>query len=95
MYALLVCYPVWWALGAGYLIWPLLTFPLLLSLLMQRTLRVPRGFGLWLLFLAWMLLSGLQLSGFSFMFVWRAPVYGSATVLYLYVYNAPRALLGV
>jgi polysaccharide biosynthesis protein PslJ len=84
---------VWWALGAGYLIWPLLTFPLLLSLLMQRTLRVPRGFSLWLLFLGWMLVSGLQLSGFSFMFFWRAAVYGSATVLFLYVYNAPRRQL--
>jgi len=93
LYALLVGYPVWWAMGAGYLVWPLLTFPLLLSLLMQRTLRVPRGFTLWLLFLGWMLLSGLQLSGFSFMFVWRAAVYGSATVLFLYVYNAPRRVL--
>jgi hypothetical protein len=93
LYAVLVSYPLWWALGAAYLIWPALTFPLLLSLLLRRNLRFPPAFGVWVLFLAWMLLSALKLHGFSFSFVWRASIYGSATVLYLYVFNSPRRLL--
>ena len=84
-------YPVAWAVGLAYFIWPLVTLPLLLSLLARRPV-VPRGFGLWLLFLAWMLLSATQLDtnlrvG---LFVWRALLYLSATVLFVYVFNLPR-----
>jgi len=93
LYALLASYPLWWVLGAGYLIWPVLTFPLLLSMLLRRDVRFPRAFGLWLLFLGWMLLSALELKGFSFSFVWRAAVYGSATVAFLYVLNSPRRVI--
>lgn len=93
MYAVLASYPLWWALGGAYLIWPVLTFPLLLSLLLRGNVRFPPAFGVWLLFLGWMLLSSLKLQGFSFSFIWRASIYGSATVLYLYVFNSPRRLL--
>jgi O-antigen ligase len=91
LYAVLLAYPVWWALGAAYFIWPLLTAPLAIALLIRRDIKVPPRFGLWLLFLAWMLLSGSQLTEMSFAFVWRALIYLSATVLFLYVFNASRA----
>jgi hypothetical protein len=86
----LLSYPVWWALGAGYFIWPLLTFPLLISMLMRGRLRLSPAFGLWLLFLGWMLVSGTQLEQTSFAYVWRALMYMSATVLFLYVYNSDQ-----
>ncbi|MFH5824416.1 O-antigen ligase family protein [Georgenia sp. AZ-5] len=55
--------------------------------------RVPRGFGVWLLFLVWMVLSATQLDSGerSIGFVYRALLYVSATVAFLYAYNA-RAL---
>jgi hypothetical protein len=90
LHFVLLSYPLWWALGAGYFIWPLLTFPLLVSMVMRGRLRVPPGFGLWLLFLGWMLVSGTQLEQMSFAYVWRALIYLSATVLFLYVYNSDR-----
>jgi polysaccharide biosynthesis protein PslJ len=90
LYAALIAYPLWWALGVGYFIWPLLTFPLLIALLASKRIAVPPGFGIWLLFLAWMLLSGTQLTEMSFAFAWRAFTYLSATVLFLYLFNARR-----
>jgi O-antigen ligase len=96
LYALFVALPVWWALGAGYFIWPVLTFPLFISLLMRwREVRLPRRFGIWLLFLAWMLLASIQLQTKLSMalFAYRASLYFSATVLFVYVFNLSREAL--
>jgi hypothetical protein len=49
---LLAGYPVWWALGLGVLIFPILAVPMGLTLLRRRAnLRVPAELVLWLLFL--------------------------------------------
>lgn len=92
LYLLFLALPLWWALGAAYFVWPLLTLPLLFSLLMRREVRLPPRFGLWLLFLAWMLLASVQLDdGMSAaLFVYRASLYFSATLLFLYLYNSTR-----
>ena len=89
---MLAGYPIWWVLGAGALIWPLFSLPMLGRLVMRRrTVRVPRGFGWWLLFLVWMLLSFMQLQGDAPLpFLWRVGNYFSATITFVYVYNAPR-----
>lgn len=55
--ALLVLYPLWWALGMGTLIVFALTVPMLIYLVRNRPIRVPHGFGLWLLFLLWVAVS--------------------------------------
>ncbi len=55
--ALLVLYPLWWALGLGTLIVFVLAVPVVVHLWRRRPLRVPPGFGLWLLFLLWVVLS--------------------------------------
>ena len=55
--ALLVLYPLWWALGLGTLIVFILAVPMAVHLLRRRPIAVPPGFGLWLLFLAWVLAS--------------------------------------
>ena len=55
--ALLVLYPLWWALGLGTLILFALCIPMTLYLVRNRPIRVPHGFGLWLLFLLWVLIS--------------------------------------
>ncbi|MFF5206632.1 hypothetical protein [Streptosporangium sp. NPDC000396] len=59
--AFLVAYPLWWALGFGGLSVIVLAVPMALVLLRRRPIRVPRGFGLWLLLLAGYLVSALML----------------------------------
>ncbi|HEY7272323.1 MAG TPA: O-antigen ligase family protein [Actinoplanes sp.] len=54
--ALLALYPLWWALGLGVLIFPILAAPMVVLLLRRRVagrpLRLPPGFLWWMLFLA-------------------------------------------
>jgi hypothetical protein len=54
--ALLGFYPMWWAMGLGVLIFPLLAVPMLVLLLRRRAagrpMRLPPGFLWWMLFLA-------------------------------------------
>jgi hypothetical protein len=59
--ALLLGYPLWWALGMGTLIVFVLAVPMILQLWLRRPVRVPPGFGIWLLFLFWVVLSTLML----------------------------------
>ncbi|MQA03054.1 MAG: hypothetical protein GEV07_10120 [Streptosporangiales bacterium] len=57
LYALLGLFPVWWALGLGEFILPLLALPMAVGIWRRRPVRVPRGFALWLLFLCWVAIS--------------------------------------
>ena len=95
LYLILLGLPLWWALGAVYFVWPVLTFPLLLSLFLRKEVALPPRFGIWLLFLAWMVLAGIQLEDGTAgaLFAYRASLYASATVLFLYVYNASERRL--
>jgi polysaccharide biosynthesis protein PslJ len=88
-------YPLWWALGIANVTWAIFAVPLIGQLLQHRRLRAPRGFGLWLLFLAWMLLSAAMLEQFSHYvaFGWRASLWISAVVVLVYVVNTPRSRL--
>jgi len=54
--ALLLGYPVWWALGLADFAWFLLAIPMVARMVAWRTrakrrIRVPPGFGIWLIFL--------------------------------------------
>jgi hypothetical protein len=54
--ALVIGYPVWWALGLADFMWILLAIPMATRMIAWRArggrrLRVPPGFGIWLLFL--------------------------------------------
>ncbi|MBB5080767.1 hypothetical protein [Nonomuraea endophytica] len=60
--ALLVGYPVWWALGFGGLSVVVMAVPMALILWRRRPIRLPRGAGLWVLLLAGYLVSGLALA---------------------------------
>ncbi|WP_213452826.1 hypothetical protein [Rhizomonospora bruguierae] len=57
----LLLYPLWWALGLGVLIFPLMAVPMAFALLRAhgrgRPLRLPPGFALWALFLAAVVIS--------------------------------------
>jgi hypothetical protein len=54
---LLVLYPLWWALGLGTLIIFVVAVPMAIALVRLRPVKVPPGFGLWLLFLLVVVLS--------------------------------------
>ncbi|GAA2370555.1 hypothetical protein GCM10010404_26780 [Nonomuraea africana] len=97
--ALLVGYPVWWALGFGGLAVIVLAVPMAAVLWRRRPIRVPRGLGLWLLLLAGYLVSALMLTemppdtygefgaGRIVGYVMRLALYASLMVTVLYLGN--------
>jgi hypothetical protein len=54
---MLVLYPLWWALGMGTLIVFLLAVPMAVHLRRRGSVQVPPAFGMWLLFLVWVVAS--------------------------------------
>lgn len=97
IYAMFIGFPLWWVLGLGGLIWPLLAAPMLFSLLLRERIRIPRGFGIWLLFVGWMMVSAIRLDDLGRMigFAYRASLYASATIVCVYVFNCSRQALPV
>ncbi|MGH3715811.1 MAG: hypothetical protein ACRDT4_20485 [Micromonosporaceae bacterium] len=96
---LLLLYPLWWALGLGVLIYPILAVPMAVALVRRRRIAVPPGFWLWALFLAVVVISlaaleydppgtlpGTAVSRLPGV-VLRLVEYGSLTVLLLYAGN--------
>ena len=77
--------------------WFFLAIPMTFSLVARSKVRIPRGFGLFMLFFIWMLATVIQLQGNGdgplFGFAYRAGLYYSAGVWCLYIYNAPKRLL--
>lgn len=59
--ALLVGYPIWWALGFGGLSILVVAGPMAFVLWRRRPIMVPKGMGLWMLLLAGYLVSALML----------------------------------
>ena len=95
MLALFGGFPIWWALGLSAVICILFAVPMLAWLLARGRVRVPKGFGLWLAFLFWMLLSATQLDEARrwYAFSYRGVLYLSMTVMFVYVYNLPRSAM--
>lgn len=96
LYALFYGYPIWWALGLAELVWPIFACFLLANLAVRRTpVRVPKGFGLYVLFMMWMAASAINVSGLDkwFGFLYRAGLYCSAPIVGLFIFNAPKRLL--
>ncbi|MEV4095328.1 hypothetical protein [Streptosporangium saharense] len=97
--ALLVGYPVWWALGFGGLSIVVLAPVMAAVLWRRRPIRVPRGFGLWLMLLAGYLVSALMLGemppgtygdlglGRVLGYLMRLALYVSLLIMVLYLGN--------
>ena len=91
-YAVFLGLPLWWLAGFSFFMWPLIVAPIVYPLLRRGELRAPRRFGIWLLFVGWMIASGIELQSASraIAWSWRLSFYLSATVLFLWIYNASR-----
>lgn len=99
MMVLFVGYPLWWVMGIAPFVALATAVPLALELRHSRPLRAPRGFGLWALFLVWLLLGVLVLqvtapeaipstsNGRYFVFAFRLAWFLAATVYLLYIGN--------
>jgi polysaccharide biosynthesis protein PslJ len=86
-------YPIWWALGIGDMALALVAIVMAHQLLRRRVRPiVPPGFGVWLLFLAWVAFSVVRLDsgGRLLGFGYRGLIYLAATVAFIYVYSDRR-----
>lgn len=95
LWILFAGYPVLWVLGLAGFAPQLAAVPMFAALLTTRRLQLPRGFGVWLLFLIWMLASAVEVDGTTRLlgFAYRASEYLGATVIFMYVYNSSRERL--
>lgn len=91
--ATFLAFPVWWVLGFSAFIWPVITVPVLTSLIRRRRAWMPTAMLLFLISLAWILLSGFQLplGTKTLTFAFRFMLYACSAGLFLYVYTLPRA----
>jgi hypothetical protein len=88
--------PVFWMLGLGYFTFVIAAIPMLFQLLLMHPIRIPRGSGLWLMFIGWMLISAVTLSPTVTRFLSfgiRASAYVAATIIFVYIYNMPQKYL--
>jgi hypothetical protein len=106
--ALIMGFPLWWALGLGSFAYTIAAIPMALYLIRTRPLRYPPGFALWVLFLVWVVAGFAMLgltapgtvpgpaSGRLIGYFTRLLGYISITVMLLYVGNLPtRAMSNV
>jgi capsular polysaccharide biosynthesis protein len=103
--ALVLGFPLWWVLGMAQLMPLVMALPMLLSLLRRHPVRVPSGFGWWLIFLGCVALSVTmlfvdapgavpgggpsRLVVFSFRLLW----YLACTIVLLWVINLDEEAL--
>ncbi len=89
---LYVGFPAFWLLGLGYFASALCAVPMLVLLWMRRTVHVPLAFGLWVVFVAWVVAAAFMVDDPSRLLGLgvRLVNYGAAAVLFVYVVNAER-----
>ena len=101
---LYIAFPLWWAMGLSQAIFFIVAAVMAWQLWRRRLSLVPHGFGIWLLFLAWMGAGVLLLwahapgtvpgGGIARLFGYavRAGWYAVVTIVMLYVANTSREL---
>ena len=88
--------PLFWFLGLGFFTFAIAAVPMAFVLLTMKPIRMPKGFGLWLLFIGWMVVSAVTLEptlNRYLAFTLRAGTYIGSTIIFLYIYNLPRRYL--
>ncbi|HET9518597.1 MAG TPA: O-antigen ligase domain-containing protein, partial [Actinoplanes sp.] len=84
--------PLWWVLGAWYLIWPVFGLVLAVLMLLRGTTAMPTGTACWLIFLGIVLISATRLDEPSSLLTFglRFGHLFTAFVVGLYVYTVAR-----
>ena len=90
VYFFFVSLPIAWVFGLANIVLPLYGVLMLLGLLLRRSVRVPPRFGIWLLFLAWVAASALEIDSGSraVAYLYRGSLYLTATVLLIYIFSS-------
>ena len=89
-------FPLLWLGGVFRIVWPIIAFFFLLALIREGNVTFPKGFGMWLLLLAWAPLSALHLQGGAsggFLLLHQLSALFAATVVFLYVFNSSHRTL--
>ena len=63
LYTAFGLFPIWYVLGFGALIWVFLAIPMTFNLVARSKIRIPKGFGWYMLFFIWMLATFVQILG--------------------------------
>lgn len=92
--AMFAAFPLWWATGAAEMMWIPIAGAMAVLLARRGEVRLPRGFGLWLLFLVLVAISviGIDTPGRLIGFAYRAAQYLAVTIAFVYVFNARRTI---
>jgi O-antigen ligase len=88
-------FPALWLGGVFRFVWPITAFFFLLALIRQGNVKYPRGFGFWLLLVAWAPFSAAQVqgAGSKFLLLYQLSSLVAATVIFLYVFNSSHRTL--
>lgn len=91
---MLAYFPLLWVSGLAEMAWIPLAACMVVLMIRRGGIEMPRGFAIWLLFLVLMLASviGIDTSGRLIGFIYRALLYATVTVVFIYVYNARETL---
>ena len=88
---LVAAMPLIWFAGGIAFVWQIAALLLLLALILRREVQVPRGFGLWLAFLAWLAVAATLGDVSPAAAIVHLGPFLAATVLFLYVYNGSHS----
>jgi hypothetical protein len=93
-FGMVALYPLWFLLGLNGFMWVALAVPMTISLLQRENIVVPRGFGLWAIFLVGATGSVISIDGVPRLAGWalRYGYYIGATAFLIYVLNGGRSL---
>jgi polysaccharide biosynthesis protein PslJ len=94
-FAIVTLIPLWWLIGASFVMWPLIALPLLAAMAMRGRILAPRRFGIWLLFIVWVIASGVELNdpNRALAWAWRLSFYVAGAAVFLYLVNMPERRL--
>lgn len=87
-------YPLWFLLGLNGFMWVLLAVPMTISLLQRENIVVPKGFGLWAIFLVGATGSVISIDSVPRLAGWvlRYGYYVGATAFLIYLLNGGKSL---
>ncbi|MEM8922997.1 MAG: hypothetical protein AAGD35_05800 [Actinomycetota bacterium] len=91
---MVVAYPLWFFLGLGGFMWVVMAVPMAAALTRRRNIVLPRGMGLWVLFLVAVLGSAFSVDAVDRFagYLLRLGYYVGATVVCVYLLNGDRSV---